>query len=77
MRVRARVRVLSREFVDRVEHSAKSKDTLALMGGFPSVTLYSLLANRQVRDTALMRLRLERIADAIQFPRDQIYAVEL
>jgi hypothetical protein len=50
------------------------KDRLAVVAGYPCYQqLYAVLHEDRVRATPLTVQRLQRVADAIGFPRDEIF----
>jgi hypothetical protein len=65
---------LLRRHVDR---SGKTKQTLAFVAGFPNYPeFYETLRATTVPATPLTIQRLQRIADAVAFPRDEIFLDE-
>jgi hypothetical protein len=57
-----------------VDRSGKLKGSIALVAGFPHYThFYDLLRAERVRATALNVARLKRVADVVDFPRDEIF----
>ncbi len=58
----------------RVERSGQKLTSLAAHGGWTQYpSLYSILREEKVRATALTIARLERVADAVGFPKDEIF----
>jgi len=50
---------------------------LSLVAGFPhKQTLHSMLRDEHVSATPLLVTRLQRVADAVGFPRDEIFLDE-
>jgi hypothetical protein len=70
----APVRSLNPFFHRRVQRSRLKKVALQTAAGFPHyTTFHDILRAGQVVATALMVTRLERVADAVGFPRDEIF----
>ena len=60
-----------------VERSGRPKSTLAFVAGFPHYThFYELLREATVVATPLTIERLNPVADAVGFPRDEIFLDE-
>jgi hypothetical protein len=58
----------------RVERSGKKKNALATAAGFPFyASFFDTLHAEKVAATDLTISRLERVADLIDFPRDEIF----
>ena len=61
----------------RVDRSDTPKQVLMLVAGFPNYPeFYETLRQTTVPATPLLVLRLQRIADAVGFPRDEIFLDE-
>jgi hypothetical protein len=61
----------------RVEHSGRPKSCLQRLAGFPHyATFFEVLRAEKVAATPLNVQRLERVADAVGFPRDEIFLDE-
>lgn len=61
----------------RLERSNQTKTRIAAIAGWPHYTdFYNALREDRVRATPLMVARLERVADAVGFPRDEIFLDE-
>jgi hypothetical protein len=58
-----------------VERSELKKESLAVVGGYPHYIAFfnDVMRGGPVVATALTCSRLERIADAVGFPRDEIF----
>jgi hypothetical protein len=56
---------------------ARASLELSFVAGFPHHSHFSAVINSvKVKDTPLLRQRLERLADALGYPRDEIYLAE-
>jgi hypothetical protein len=67
-------RHLNRFLWRRVERSGKQKGRLQIVGGWPHYTsFHDVLRAETIVATPLTITRLERVADAIGFPRDEIF----
>ena len=61
----------------RVDRSGKTKQTIAFFAGFPNYPkFYETLRAAQLPATPLIVERLQRVADAVGFPRDEIFLDE-
>ncbi|MEO8681635.1 MAG: hypothetical protein ABI665_21495 [Vicinamibacterales bacterium] len=61
----------------RVERSGKPKSRIAFAAGFPHyVTFYLVLREEKVVATPRLTTRLQLVADAVGFPRDEIFLDE-
>jgi hypothetical protein len=70
----ASFRPLNPFFSRRIDRSGKKKTTLRVIGGWPyETTFHDILRAGLVAATPLTIARLERVADAIDFPRDEIF----
>ena len=68
-------RPLNPYFSLRIKRSGKKQAALEAIAGFPHyTTFHDILRAGQVVATPLTVTRLERVADAINFPRDEIFA---
>lgn len=75
--MRAPRRPLNPLLLRRVERSGKQKAGLAVVGGWPFYcTFFDTLRAEKVAATPLTVRRLERVADAVGFPRDEIFLDE-
>lgn len=62
----------------RLDQSGKTKQSVALVAGFPNYPeFYETLRAERVPATPLTVMRLERVADAVGFPRDEIFLDEV
>lgn len=60
-----------------VRRSGHNKSILALAAGFPYyATFWELLRSEKISATPLTVLRLQRLADLLGFPREQIFLDE-
>jgi hypothetical protein len=76
--VRAPYRSINPFFSRRVERSRKKKASLAVIGGYTHYcTFFDQLRAGRVISTPLTVARLQRVADAVGFPRDQIFLDEV
>ena len=74
MRPAAVYRSLNPHFARRIALSGQKRKTLQRVGGWPYyTTFHDLLKVRVVAATPLAVTRLERVADAVGFPRDEIF----
>ena len=70
-------RPLNPSLLEAVRRSGHNQSILALATGFPSYTIYwELLRSEMVSTTPLTVLRLQRLADLLGFPREQIFLDE-
>jgi hypothetical protein len=77
-RVAAPRRRLNPFLLRHVERSGKPKTHIALVSGWPYyTTFYDTLREDKIRATALTITRLMRVADAVGFPRDQVFLDEV
>ena len=61
----------------RVERSSQTKSRIAAIAGWLHYTdFYEALRAERVRATPLMVTRLHRVADAVGFPRDEVFLDE-
>lgn len=75
--MRAPIRPLNPLLWRRVERSDKQKARLALIAGWPHYcTFFDTLHAEKVAATPLTITRLQRVADAVGFPRDEIFLDE-
>jgi len=75
--VRAPRRPINPLLLRRVQRSGKSKGTLALVAGWPHyVTFFDILRAEKVVATPLTVSRLQRLAEVIGFPQDEIFLDE-
>ena len=66
--------MLSPLLLRRVERSGKTKHTIALVAGFPNYPeFYETLRCEKVIATPLTIRRLQCVADAVGFPKDEIF----
>jgi hypothetical protein len=73
----APLRDLNPFFARRVARSSRRKTELATIGGWPhAVTLHNVMRAGRIAATPSAITRLERVADAIGFPRDEIFLDE-
>ena len=64
-------------FHRRIDRSGKKKSSLQRVGGWPHyTTFHDLLRAGVVAATPLTITRLQRVADAVDFPRDEIFLDE-
>lgn len=64
-------------FPRRIDKSDLKKTALCAVGGWPHyTTFHDLLKARVVAATPLTVTRLQRVADAVGFPKDQIFLDE-
>jgi hypothetical protein len=78
MPVAAPRRPLNPFLLRRVERSGHTKRTLATVAGFPHyIYFYLTLREDIVRASPLLVTRLQRVADAVGFPRDEIFLDEV
>jgi hypothetical protein len=74
MRARAPRRALNPWLLHCVNRSDTLKQTIALVAGFPNYPeFYETLRVERVVATPLTVGRLQRVADAVGFPREQIF----
>jgi hypothetical protein len=70
-------RYLNPRLYDAYKASPRSSLELSLVAGFPHHSHFSYVINAtRIKDSPIVRQRLERLADALGFPRDQIYLPE-
>lgn len=75
--MRAPRRPINPLLLRRVERSGQSKGTLAVVAGWPHYcTFYDTLRADKVAATPLTTTRLRRLAEAIEFPVDEIFLDE-
>jgi hypothetical protein len=75
--VPAPLRPLNPQLLRRIERSYQPKSRFATVGGWPHyVQLFEILRSRYVKATPLTIARLERVADAVEFPRNEIFLDE-
>jgi len=68
---------LNPDFVQQVERSDRPKCGLQRIGGWPHyVTFFQVLHAETVSATPLTVQRLQRVADAVGFPRAEIFLAE-
>ena len=73
----ARLLRLNSELLRCIERSGHPKRALALVAGFPHyIYLYLAFRDGQVRATPLLVQRLRSVADAVGFPKDEIFLDE-
>lgn len=76
--MRAPRRRLNPFLLRRVEQSGLKLTALTALGGFRHYAdFFTTLREERVRTTPLIRIRLERIADAVGFPKDEIFLDEV
>jgi hypothetical protein len=67
-------RKISRDFHPHIDCSGKPNRTLSVVAGFPfETTLPNILRLRLIVATPLAIQRLERVAHAIGFPKDELF----
>ena len=72
--MRAPRRRLNPFLLRRVEQSGKKLTALTAHGGFRHYAdFFNALREDKIRVTPLMQTRLERVADAVGFPKDEIF----
>jgi hypothetical protein len=70
-------RYLNPRLRDAYKASRRSSLELSLVAGFPHHSHFSYAINAtRIKDSPVVRQRLERLADALGFPRDEIYLPE-
>ncbi len=73
----ASYRSLNPFFPRRIDRSGLKKKALAKVGGWPHfTTFHDIFKAGIVAATPLTVTRLERVADAVGFPRDEIFLDE-
>ena len=61
----------------RVKQCSTPKTLLAVIAGWPNYTdFYEALRRERIRVTPLVVTRLYRVADAVGFPRDEVFLDE-
>ena len=67
-------RPLNRQLLEAVDRSVLTKQLIAVAAGFPNYPeFYETLRATTVPATPLTVTRLERVADAVGFPREEIF----
>jgi hypothetical protein len=70
----AQYRPLNPALLPRIQQSGKSQTRLQIVGGWPYYTTYhDLLRAGRISATPLTVQRLTRVAQAVDFPVDQIF----
>jgi hypothetical protein len=70
----APIRSLNPFFARRIGKSGMKKTALRVVGGWPyETTFFDILRSGHVAATPLTVARLERVADAVGFPREEVF----
>lgn len=76
--MRAPCRPLNPLLLRQVERSGKKKSSIASGAGWPHYTdFYEALREEKIRATPRTVERLQRVADAVGFPREDIFLDEV